>query len=207
MMAFAAQTLTGIVGGAAGLLSHPPRPRPPTGRRRRILVTRACSRNTCSSRSLDCVRVRAAGRLPPQRPTALSERTWTGTATPTRLAIDRAEPSVLHVWLSTTGATHLIRSPRALLRIAATDVDGDHRPELIATEASASELRVWKRDGPRRGFEPYTPPRAPDHAAPSPKVRTLGGTRMTSKTPWPVQFTDHPPSAATDPSPPAAPAA
>ena len=92
-----------------------------------------------------------------------------------QVSINRSEPSVLHVWLSTTGTTHLIRSPRALLRIAATDVDGDHRPELIATEASASELRVWKRDGPRRGFEAYTPPRAPDHAAPSPKVKTLGG--------------------------------
>ena len=91
-----------------------------------------------------------------------------------RVAIDRSEPSVLHVWLSRTGTTDRLHNPRALLWIAATDVDGDNRPELIATEASAEGLRIWKRDGARRGFRPYAPRRSPAHATPPTNGRTVG---------------------------------
>ena len=68
-----------------------------------------------------------------------------------RVAIDRRDPSLLRVWLSATGATELIRNARPLLRVAAIDLDGDRRPELIATDTSVAGLHVWKKHG-RRGF-------------------------------------------------------
>src|SRR3954463_2498295 len=81
-----------------------------------------------------------------------------------RVTIDRAEPSVLHVWLSATGTGTSVRSRRPVLQIAARDVDGHHRPELITTEAGgwpwwkpAHALRVWKQDA-RRGFRTFHPP-------------------------------------------------
>jgi len=77
------------------------------------------------------------------------------------VTIDRAEPSVLHVWLSASGTTASVRSRRPVLQIAARDVDGDHLPELITTEAGswpqwkrAHTLRVWKQDA-RRGFRTF----------------------------------------------------
>jgi hypothetical protein len=71
-----------------------------------------------------------------------------------RVAIDHQDPSLLTVWLSATGATEQIRNARPLLRVAALDLDGDHRPELIATDTSAAGLHVWKKHG-RRGFRLY----------------------------------------------------
>jgi len=91
------------------------------------------------------------------------------------VAIDRTEPSLLHVWLSTTGRTDVIRSPRALFRIAATDVDGDDRPELIAADASPEHLRVWKKDGARGGFRAYAPRRSPGRALPSSHGTSVDG--------------------------------
>jgi hypothetical protein len=77
-----------------------------------------------------------------------------------RVAIDRQDSSLLRVWLSATGATELIRNARPLLQVAAIDLDGDHRPELIATDTSVTGLRVWTKHA-RRGFRLYharTPP-------------------------------------------------
>jgi hypothetical protein len=88
-----------------------------------------------------------------------------------RVAIDRKEPSVLHVWLSSTGTTDVIRNARPLLRVVAADLDGDHRPELIATDTSATGLRIWKRDT-RRGFSAY---RA-RHSVPRPTGPSSGKT-------------------------------
>jgi hypothetical protein len=90
-----------------------------------------------------------------------------------RVAIDHTEPSLLHVWLSTTGRTDVIRNARTLFRIAATDLDGDDRPELIATDASPEHLRVWKKDGARRAFLAYAPRRAPARALPSTHDKTI----------------------------------
>jgi len=90
-----------------------------------------------------------------------------------RVAIDRTEPSLLRVWLSTTGRTDVIRNSRALFRIAATDLDGDDRPELIATDASPEHLRIWKKEGARREFLAYAPRRAPARALPSTHDRTI----------------------------------
>jgi len=89
------------------------------------------------------------------------------------VAIDRTEPSLLQVWLSTTGRTDVIRNSRALFRILAADLDGDDRPELIATDASPEHLRVWKKSGARREFLTYAPRRAPARALPSTHDRTI----------------------------------
>ena len=75
------------------------------------------------------------------------------------VTIDRSNPSVIHFWLSRTGTTNMVRLNRAVIRLAAHDVDGDHRPELVATEAvqrgsafgRRMAIRVWKQDA-RRGF-------------------------------------------------------
>lgn len=81
------------------------------------------------------------------------------------VAIDRVDPSVLHVHLSRTGTVTQIRRAGPVLQIAAQDLDGDHLPELITTEdISASAwsrrhtLRVWKPDV-TRGFRRIHPHR------------------------------------------------
>jgi len=68
--------------------------------------------------------------------------------------LDRREPSVLKVWLSASGTTHFIHTRVPLLRIIATDLDGDHRPELIARD-SKSQIHVWTRK--HQGFRSYGP--------------------------------------------------
>jgi hypothetical protein len=54
------------------------------------------------------------------------------------------EPSVVRVWLSATGTTHVIRSSEPLRAVAAADLDGDHRAELVASTRSTG-LHVWTR--------------------------------------------------------------
>lgn len=68
-------------------------------------------------------------------------------------SLDRLEPSVLRVWLSTTRSTTIVRSPTPIAGIAALDLDGDRRAELIAGGASA-ELQVWSTH--RGGLSPFT---------------------------------------------------
>jgi hypothetical protein len=68
--------------------------------------------------------------------------------------VDGREPSVLRVWLSASDTTQLIRSHAALLQVIATDLDGDHRPELIARDGK-SRIQVWTRKG--EGFHRYRP--------------------------------------------------
>jgi hypothetical protein len=79
------------------------------------------------------------------------------------VTIDTADPFVLHITLSRTGTRTRIQRARAVLEIAARDVDGDHLPELITTEAGAASalkqagaLRVWKTDA-RHGFKRIHP--------------------------------------------------
>jgi len=71
-----------------------------------------------------------------------------------RVIVDSREPSLLRVWLSTTGGISTIRSSSPLIRVVATDLDGDHRAELIARD-SASGLHVWTRG--RKRFHQVRP--------------------------------------------------
>lgn len=71
-----------------------------------------------------------------------------------RFMVDRREPSVLHVWLSGSDTTQVIRTRVELLHVVAIDLDGDHRPELIACD-SESQIHVWTRT--RERFHSYRP--------------------------------------------------
>jgi hypothetical protein len=68
--------------------------------------------------------------------------------------LDHRQPSVLRIWLSASGTTHVLHSRTPLLEVAAKDLDGDHQPELIARD-SESHIHVWKAR--RRGFHSYRP--------------------------------------------------
>ena len=69
-----------------------------------------------------------------------------------QVMLDRDKPLLLHVWLSRSGTTQVIRSRVPILQIVAVDLDGDHRLELIARDRD-SQLHVWKRK--RDGFHSY----------------------------------------------------
>lgn len=56
--------------------------------------------------------------------------------------LDHQDPSLLQVWLSTTDTTSVLRARVPIVRIAVTDLDGDHTPELIAAGAGPG-LQVW----------------------------------------------------------------
>jgi len=71
-----------------------------------------------------------------------------------RFMVDHREPSVLHVWLSESDTTQVIRTRVQLLHVVAVDLDGDHRPELIARD-SHSQIHVWTRS--RKRFHSYRP--------------------------------------------------
>lgn len=71
-----------------------------------------------------------------------------------RATLDRLEPSVLRVWLSTTRSTAIVRTQAPVAGIVARDLDGDRRAELIAGGASTG-LQVWTKH--RRGFTPFKP--------------------------------------------------
>jgi hypothetical protein len=71
-----------------------------------------------------------------------------------RVTVDRHEPSVLHIWLSETQTTSIIRTSTPVLRVVAMDLDGDHRSELIARGSNAG-LQVWTKK--RKGFRSYRP--------------------------------------------------
>jgi hypothetical protein len=69
------------------------------------------------------------------------------------IAVSRQDPTILRVWLSSTRRIDIIRSREPILHIAAADLDGDARPELVARLASS--LRVWNRRNGR--FHTYRP--------------------------------------------------
>lgn len=75
-----------------------------------------------------------------------------------RVTLDRAQPSVLHVWLSSTNAVADIHSHSSIVRVVARDLDGDRRPELIAGVDGG--LQVWTRN--HHGFRTFTPRRVVD---------------------------------------------
>jgi hypothetical protein len=61
-----------------------------------------------------------------------------------RVTLDAHEPWIVRIWLSATRSTHVIRSAQRLRDITAVDLNGDRRPELIATN-HALGLQVWAK--------------------------------------------------------------
>jgi hypothetical protein len=94
-----------------------------------------------------------------------------GDGVPDRVTVDRLEPSLVRIWLSRTGTTDVIHSREPLLHIVATDLDGDYRPEIIASKASPG-LQIWTRG--RKGFRAFHPRRVSrqsDLNVPHPRAR------------------------------------
>jgi hypothetical protein len=52
--------------------------------------------------------------------------------------------STLQVWLSATQTLRHLQLPRPVLRIGAFDLDGDGRPEIVASDTDAG-LHIWRR--------------------------------------------------------------
>ena len=70
------------------------------------------------------------------------------------VVLDRGKPSVLQVWLSASDTTQVIYTRVPLQRIVAADLNGDHLPDLIASD-SELQIHVWTRK--RTGFHSYRP--------------------------------------------------
>jgi hypothetical protein len=83
-----------------------------------------------------------------------------------RVTLDAHEPWIVRIWLSATRSTHIIRSPQPLRDIGAVDLNGDRRPELIAT-TRARGLQVWAKAP--SGFVAYP------HRPRPPTTRQIGG--------------------------------
>jgi hypothetical protein len=75
-----------------------------------------------------------------------------------RVTLDHGDPSVLNVWLSKSDTTQAIRTHAPLVRITVADLDGDHRPELIAGDSDL-HIHVWTHKR-RKGVHSYRPCRA-----------------------------------------------
>ena len=75
-----------------------------------------------------------------------------------RVSLDAQDPSVVRIWLSGTRITHIIRSTQPLRDIRAVDLNGDHHPELIASNRSHG-LQVWVKA--HAGFRHYRRQRPP----------------------------------------------
>ena len=71
-----------------------------------------------------------------------------------RADVNGPDPSAVRVWLSATGHTSVLRSAAPVLEMAARDLDGDRRAELIVSSASRG-LHIWKKR--RNGFRSVHP--------------------------------------------------
>ena len=65
-----------------------------------------------------------------------------------QVTLDGRQPFLLHIWLSRSGTTEVLHARAPLQRVAAIDLDGDRRPELIARD-SESRIHVWTPRGKR----------------------------------------------------------
>jgi hypothetical protein len=70
-----------------------------------------------------------------------------------RASLDPANPSILQISLTTTRSTASLRSRLPIAGLAARDLDGDRRAELIARASSG--LQIWTRH--HTGFRPFRP--------------------------------------------------
>lgn len=91
--------------------------------------------------------------------------------------LDHAEPTLLHVWLSSTNATAIIRSQTPIIHLVATDLDGDRRSELIAGDRTG--LRIWTKT--HRDFRSYRPRRVAPATLASPTHRALSDSTTESR--------------------------
>jgi hypothetical protein len=78
-----------------------------------------------------------------------------------------AHSSEIRIWLSTTNATTVIQSPDRIGAIAARDLDGDHRDELIGRESL--NLQIWSvREQSFHRLHPQKDDRAGWNGSPAP---------------------------------------
>jgi len=75
-----------------------------------------------------------------------------------RISLDARDPSIMRIWFSGTRITQIIRSTQPLRDIRAVDLNGDHHPELIASNRSHG-LQVWVKA--HAGFRHYRRKRPP----------------------------------------------
>jgi hypothetical protein len=85
-----------------------------------------------------------------------------------RVTVTREQPSVVRVWLSASSTTHVLRSAEPVVAVALADLNGDSRPELIATNAN-SGLHIWTRT--KKGFRGFRLRRHPVPVAVSHSTR------------------------------------
>ena len=83
-----------------------------------------------------------------------------GDGRPDRLTVSAAQPTHLRVWLSTTGRTEILVTRAPILRVAAADVDADHRLDIVVSGTTRG-LQIWTRH--RRHLR-AVPPRSPREA-------------------------------------------
>jgi len=74
-----------------------------------------------------------------------------------RATLHGGPSSEIHIWLSTIGSVAVIRTQTRIGAIAASDLDGDHRDELIGR--TSTRLQVWTMR--QRRFEHVLPRTAP----------------------------------------------
>ena len=82
-----------------------------------------------------------------------------------RVTFDVRHPWIVRIWLSATRSTHIIRSAQPLRNVVAVDLNGDRRPELIASNRTLG-LQVWTKAP--SGFVKYS-------QRPRPPTRQVGG--------------------------------
>ena len=79
-------------------------------------------------------------------------------------SVERHTPSVVHVWLSTTRAWSRLDAKGPVLTLAARDLDGDLRDEVVA--GGPTDLEIWTRHP--QGFKPLHPRPVAPIALPQP---------------------------------------
>lgn len=87
-----------------------------------------------------------------------------------RAFVDKQEPSVIRVWLSRSRRIDVVRARTTISAIAASDLDGDRKAELIALGRS-TDLQIWTRD--RSGFCAFGSRVARNRALPAPDRRSV----------------------------------
>ncbi|HUL73894.1 MAG TPA: VCBS repeat-containing protein [Vicinamibacterales bacterium] len=70
--------------------------------------------------------------------------------------LQRGPDSTLQVWLSATQSLRVLRLSAPILKVGAFDLDGDGRPEIVASDISAG-VHVWR--GTKRGHLKHVRPR------------------------------------------------